>query len=88
MNDQHTVLYSPAALDDLRSIYAYISYELLAPQATKSTVNRIRTEVRQLEQLPEKHRQVEREPWAFMGMRLMAVKNMSSAVRQTTAPPR
>lgn len=75
MSDGYSVIYSPTALDDLRAIYSYIAEELLAPQAAANTVNCIRSDIRKLDQFPEKHRQVEWEPWASMGMRIMPVKN-------------
>ena len=72
---KYTIIYSPESLDDLRSIYSYIRFELLSPQAAENTVGTIRKEIRKLDVFPESHRQVEWEPWASMGMRIMQVKN-------------
>ena len=53
--DTYSVVYSPAARDDLFGIYTYIATELLEPEiAAKQTV-RIRNAIRKLEQLPASH---------------------------------
>lgn len=47
----YSVIYSPAARDDLFGVYTYIATELLEPEiAAKQTV-RIRNAIRKLEQL-------------------------------------
>ena len=69
------VIYSPAALDDLRNIYAYIAYILLVPDTAERQVNRIRKEIRSLDLFPERNSVVEWEPWASMGMRKVPVDN-------------
>lgn len=75
MSRRYTVIYAPEALDDLRGLYAYIAFELHAPQAAFRMVNRIRAEIRGLERFPEKHRCVSWEPWASQDMRSMPVRN-------------
>ena len=75
MTEEYQVIYSPAALDDLRNIFTYIAYELLAGQAAQNQTARIRREIRKLDLFPEKHEQVDWEPWASMGMRKMPVDN-------------
>ena len=53
--DTYSVVYSPAARDDLFGVYTYIATELLEPEiAAKQTV-RIRNAIRKLEQLPARH---------------------------------
>ncbi len=49
MTDQYEVIYSPAALEDLKAIYSYIAYELLADEAAKNQTERIRREIRSLD---------------------------------------
>lgn len=73
MTDEYKVIYAPAALDDLRTIYSYIAYELMAEKAAENQTNRIRDRIRKLEYYPEKHKQVDWEPWASMHMRFMPV---------------
>ena len=71
--DTYSVVYSPAARDDLFGVYTYIATELLEPEiAAKQTV-RIRNAIRKLEQLPARHASVNWEPWFSMGMRKLIV---------------
>ena len=49
------VRYSPAALNDIRNIYHYITVVLKAPVAAKDVVNRIRERIKELDTFPEKH---------------------------------
>ncbi len=69
------ILYSPESLDDLRSIYMYIAYELLAGDTAEKQVNRIREAVRKLDRFPEGRSQVNWEPWASLGMHFLPVDN-------------
>ena len=75
INEVFQVVYSTAAQEDVRSIYNYIAYELLAEQAAKKQVRRIREIVHSLNILPERHKAVDWEPWASMGMRKVPVDN-------------
>ena len=73
MSEQYKVAYSSAALQDLKDIYAYIAFELLAPDAAKAQLDRIRAKIRALEQLPLRHAAVDWEPWQGMGMRQVPI---------------
>lgn len=75
MNDAYQVLYSPEALDDIRKIYSYIAYELLAPNAALQQVNRIRKEIRTLDFFPMRYAIVDWEPWKSMQMHKLPVDN-------------
>jgi plasmid stabilization system protein ParE len=46
--EPYKIIYSPEALDDLRSIYAYIAFELLVPEKAEKQMNRIRKTIRSL----------------------------------------
>jgi toxin ParE1/3/4 len=41
MSDAYKVIYSPEALDDIRKIYSYITFELLVPDTVLYMANRI-----------------------------------------------
>ena len=71
----YKIIYSPESLDDLRSIYMYIAYELLAGDTAEKQVNRIREAVRKLDVFPEGHSQVNWEPWVSLGMHFLPVDN-------------
>lgn len=75
MTDIFHITYSPAALDDLRSIFSYIAYELLATQAATNQTKRIRKHIRSLDTMPGRYGKVEWEPWASMNMHKLPVDN-------------
>lgn len=75
MSDTYSVIYSPEAKDDLREIYAYIAFDLRAPDTAESQVNRIRKEVRSLDFMPSRYAIVDWEPWRGMGMHRVPVDN-------------
>lgn len=46
MTDRFHVSYAPAALNDLKTVFSYIAYNLKARQAAVSQTNRIRNQIR------------------------------------------
>lgn len=75
MTRRFRVVYSPAALEDLKAVYSYIAYELHSPIAAKGQTSRIRNEIRSLDQFPERYIAVDWEPWASIGMRKVPIDN-------------
>lgn len=75
MSEAYRIIYSPAALDDLDSIYLYIAYQLGAGQTAKSQVERIREEIHSLDVFPKRYTTVDWEPWASAGMHKVSVNN-------------
>ena len=71
----YKIIYSPEALEDLRSIYRYIAFEKLAPENAIGQTKRIREAIKGLDLFPEGHTTIEWEPWASMGMRFLPVDN-------------
>ena len=71
----YSVEYTPAARNDLKSIYSYIAFQLKERSTARNVVNRIRKQIRDLDTSPEKYASVEWEPWASMGMRKFSVGN-------------
>lgn len=69
------IVYSSEALNDLISIYSYISVVLLEPNIAENQVMRIKAEIRKLDQMPLKHKLVNWDPWHTMGMRFFPVDN-------------
>ncbi|MEY8420580.1 type II toxin-antitoxin system RelE/ParE family toxin [Oscillospiraceae bacterium 44-5] len=72
---KYTVYYSPAAKDDLKSVYSYIAFTLLEKKTAADQTNRIRKEIRSLNVFPERYQLVEWEPWHQMGIRQISVDN-------------
>ena len=60
---------------DLREIYKYIAFELLAPNHASGQLDRLEAHIERLGEFPEKFRRYEKEPWNGRGMRVMPVDN-------------
>ena len=71
----YTVNVTIRARLDMREIYEYISHTLLAPETAEKQYTRIETAVYSLEQMPERFRQYEKEPWQSRNLRIMPVDN-------------
>lgn len=66
---------SEKADSDLRNIFLYIALDLGAPKAAERQVNRLWNAMRSLNELPERYRRYEDEPWHSRGMRMLPVDN-------------
>ena len=75
MSDSYKVKYSPQALEDLKDIYSYIAFDLLVPDTAKNQVNRIRKEIRSLDNMPARFSIVDWEPWKSIKMHKLPVDN-------------
>ena len=64
-----------AAHEDLRDIYAYIAYELRAPENARNVLRRILAQIATLDEMPERFRSYPREPLSSQGVRVMDVGN-------------
>ena len=60
---------------DLRSIYEYITFELLSPDYAAGQLERLEKHIIGLGEFPEKFRLYEKEPWHSRGLRVMPVDN-------------
>lgn len=52
MSTQYRIRYSPAALDDLKDIFAYIATELRSPETASKQIHRINDEICSLDFMP------------------------------------
>lgn len=66
---------SKQADNDLRGIFEYIAFELLAPENAAGQLDRLEEAISKLDQMPEKFRRYEREPWRSRGLRVFPVDN-------------
>ncbi|AIE83156.1 type II toxin-antitoxin system RelE/ParE family toxin [Actinotignum schaalii] len=73
MTERYVVSYSPQALRDITDIYEYICFTLQARVAAKDQISRIRKAILLLDFMPARHRLVEWEPGASMGVRRVPV---------------
>lgn len=62
------VVYTAGARHDLRGIYEYIAYDLLAPETAAGQVQRIIKEIRALDEMPMRFQLYNEEPWHSAGM--------------------
>jgi toxin ParE1/3/4 len=60
---------------DMRIIYEYITDTLLEPAVAEKQLTRIEDAVYSLEQMPERFRRYEKEPWRSRNLRVMRVDN-------------
>lgn len=60
---------------DLRGIYEYIAFELLAQENAAGQLDRLEESIFSLEHFPEKFKKYEKEPWHSRGLRAMPVDN-------------
>lgn len=75
MSERYQIIYSPQAIDDLKGVYAYISFSLNAADTARKQVGRIRSEIRSLSTMPERYALVQWEPWYGMGLCKMTVND-------------
>ncbi len=72
---RYEVKISAQAENDLRGIYLYIARELRSPQNALRQFERLENNIYSLDELPERYRCYEREPWRSRGLRIMVVDN-------------
>lgn len=70
-----TVNYSDEAKKDIRDIYMYIAFELMAPDTAYGQYQRIVSAVRGLDKMPLRFPLFGDEPWHSLGMRWFPVDN-------------
>lgn len=69
----YSVEMTDQAEKDLRNIYEYIAYTLQSAQNAAAQLGRLEESIYSLNQLPERYRQYEKEPWHSLGWRIMPV---------------
>ena len=69
------VLMSAQAESDLRGIFEYIAFELLAPTNAAKQLKRLEKQILSLEKMPERFPRYRIEPWYSRGLRFAIVDN-------------
>lgn len=72
---RYDVNISNQAEQDLRGIFEYIAFELLAPENAGAQLGRLEAAIEKLETFPEKHRRYGKEPWKSRNLRVLPVDN-------------
>ncbi len=73
--NEYTVLVTPQAEQQLRSIAHHISHELLAPETADALLTTLQKAMASLSVLPNRAPLVEEEPWHAKGIRKLLCKN-------------
>ena len=67
--------YTRYAREDLKAIYEYLAFELLVPDTASRQSDRIMKAVRTLDNMPERYKGYEEEPWKSQNLRYFPVDN-------------
>ena len=65
------IVYSAQAVEDLKSIYEYIAYELLVPDTAAKFIKRIMEMINTLDDMPMKYCVYDKEPWKSKKLRYL-----------------
>lgn len=60
---------------DLRGLFNYIDFELQSLDNARGQINRLEKSIMSLNQMPDRFRRYENEPWHSLGLRVMPVDN-------------
>ena len=60
---------------DLRNIYEYIAFELQSPENAGGQLDRLEKSIMRLNQMLERFREYEKEPWHSRGLHIIPVDN-------------
>lgn len=61
--------------NDLKAIHDYIAFTLLVPDIAVGQLDRIEKAIMKLQEMPERYRLYEEEPWHSKGLRRMPIDN-------------
>lgn len=66
---------SHEAEEDLRGIYAYITFDLMSPKNARGQIDRIEKAIQSLDHFPMRHRLIDLEPWKSRKLRFVRCDN-------------
>jgi toxin ParE1/3/4 len=69
------VLLTEQASIDLKRIFEYVALTLLEPEIAAKLIAKLEHAILSLDEMPERFRLFEREPWHSIGLRQMPVEN-------------
>lgn len=72
---KYKIVLTKQADTDLRGIYEYIAFNLLEPETASRQLDRIEKGILSLDEMPERFRVFEKDPWYSRGLRQMPVDN-------------
>ena len=71
----YTIKITDQANNDIRNIYEYIAYELQSPKNASGQLDRIEKCIMSLDNMLERYRFYDREPWKSRGLHIVPVDN-------------
>jgi toxin ParE1/3/4 len=69
----YAVTITAQAEADLRSIFEYIAFDLQSVQNAAGQLSRLGKNIYALNEMPERYRRYDKEPWLSRGLRIMPV---------------
>lgn len=75
MGNKYEIKVTRQALEQMREIAHYISYDLMASEAADNLLDDLKASILKLSVLPKKYPLIEEEPWRSEGVRKIVVKN-------------
>lgn len=75
MGNKYEIKVTRQALEQMREIAHYISYDLMVPEAADNLLDDLKASILKLSVLPKKYPLIEEEPWRSEGVRKIVVKN-------------
>ena len=75
MSEIYEAKITKQAQEQLKEIFGYISYELLAHAASNTLLDKMEDSIMKLSSFPERFQLVDEEPWQTEGIRKLVVKN-------------
>ena len=72
---KYRIFYTDLAKQDLKNIHEYISESLVEPGVAAKLINKIMKEIRSLDELPQRYKLYEDEPWHSRELRTLTVNN-------------
>lgn len=72
---RYKIILTKQANKDLRGIYEYIAINLQSPENAKGQLSRLELKILSLEEMPNRFKIYEKEPWRSRGLMQMPVDN-------------
>lgn len=72
---KYDILLTSQASKDLRSIFEYIAFDLCSIESAKNQLEKLEKGIMSLNNMPERFRIYNKEPWQSLGLRIMPVDN-------------
>ena len=80
---KYQIFYTDFARQDLKNIHRYISESLVEPEIAAKLTNKIMKEIRSLDEMPQRYKLYDDEPWHSRGMRTLPVNNYLIQLKRT-----